>query len=214
MFSYRFYKGQRVSLVKVRQMKIRLIALTLLLSMLFVASVNAPWTTLSSGYAIWTNYHGIDVPPGTEVTATAGTTEHPDSSAHNKLPNVTAVRFRWMPPEGSGLPDIYNPILANPPEPLTWDGTTTFKGWPVYTANDTQTLDAIGGWGVQAWFYDSDGRLRNETGVEKIRAISAHVIPDIPVVGTAGAVAVMLLSLGLLWRKKKKSPINTSFLPT
>jgi len=182
--------------------------------MLFVAIVNAPWSTLSSGYAIWTNYHGIDVPPGTLVTATAGTTEHPDSSAHNKLQNVTAVRFRWMPPEGSGLPDLYSPILTDPPKPLTWDTTTTYDEWPVYTANDTQTLNALGDWGVQAWFYDSEGQLRNETGIEKIRAVSVNVTPEIPVVGTAGAVAVMLLCLGLLWHRKKKRPINNSFLPT
>lgn len=192
-------------------MKTKFLIIALLLVTLFVASVNAPLATLSSGYAIWTNYHGIDIPPGTEVTATAGTTEHPDSSAHNKLPNVTAVRFRWMPPEG---PDLYSPDLSDPPKPLTWDGTTYYNGWPVYTASDTQALDDFGDWGVQAWFYDSDGKLRNETGIEKIRAVSVNVTPEIPVVGTAGAVAVMLLVLGLFWHIKKKRPINNSFLPT
>jgi hypothetical protein len=192
-------------------MKPKFLIIALLLVTLFVASVNAPWATLNSGYAIWTNYHGIDIPGGTEVTATAGTTEHPDSSAHNKLPNVTAVRFRWMPPEG---PDLYSPDLSDPPKPLTWDGTTYFNEWPVYTANDTQALDVFGDWGVQAWFYDSEGKLRNETGIEKIRAVSVNVIPEIPVVGTAGAAAVMLLVLGLFWHIKKKRPINNSFLPT
>jgi len=182
--------------------------------MLFVASVNAPWATLSSGYAIWTDYHGIDVPVGTEVTATAGTTEYPSSSAHDKFPNVTAVRFRWMPPEGSGLPDIFTPSRSDPPMPLTWDGTTYYDEWPVYTANDAQTADALGDWGVQAWFYDSDGHLKNETGIEKIRAVSFNTIPDIPVAGTAGAAAVMLLGLGLFLYKKKKHPISNSIIPS
>ena len=199
-FSIKFYKPQSIRELKVRQMKIRLLIIALILTTLLVASVNAPWATLSSGYAIWTNYHGIGIPPGTEVTATAGTTEHPDSSAHNKRPNVTAVRFRWMPPEG---PDLYNPPLSDPPKTLTWDGTT-YDGWPVYTANDTQTLNTYGDWGVQAWFYDSEGKLRNETGIEKIRAVSVNVTPEIPFVGTAGAAAIMLLSLGFYLSKKKK----------
>jgi hypothetical protein len=187
-------------------MKTKFPIITLLLVTLFIASVNAPLATLNSGYAIWTNYHGIDIPPGTEVTATAGTTEHPDSSAHNKLPNVTAVRFRWMPP---GLPDFNSSLKT-----LTWNGTLHDGVWPIYTANDTQALDVIGDWGVQAWFYDSEGNLRNQTGVTKIRAVSVNVTPEIPVAGTAGAVAVMLLVLGLYWHIKKKRPINNSFLPT
>jgi hypothetical protein len=190
-------------------MKTKFLIIALLLVTLFIVSVNAPWATLSSGYAIWTNYHGIDIPPGTEVTATAGTTEHPNSSAHNKLPNVTAVRFRWMPPEGSGLPDFNSSLKT-----LTWNGTLYDGVWPVYMANDTHALDAFGDWGVQAWFYDSDGKLRNETGIVKIRAVSINVTPEIPVLGTAGAVAIMLVVLGLFWHIKKKRPINNSFLPT
>lgn len=180
-------------------METRLLIIALILVTLLVASVNAPWATLSSGYAIWTNYHGIDIPPGTEVIATAGTTEHPNSSAHNKRPNVTAVRFRWMPPEGSGLPDFNSSLKT-----LTWDNSTHYDGWPVYTANDTQTLNTYGDWGVQAWFYDSEGKLRNEKGIEKIRAVSVNVTPEIPFAGTAGAAAIMLLSLGFYLSKKKK----------
>lgn len=187
-------------------MKTKFLIIALLLVTLFIASVNAPWATLSSGYAIWTDYHGIDIPPGTEVTATAGTTEHPDSSAHENFPDVTTVRFRWMPP---GLPDFNSSLKT-----LTWNGTAYYNGWRVYTANDTQALDVFGDWGVQAWFYDSEGNLRNQTGVVKIRAVSVNVTPEIPVVGTAGAAAVMLLVLGLFWHIKKKRPINNSFLPT
>lgn len=193
-------------------MKTKLIILTPLLFILLIAIVKAPWASLSSGYAIWTNYHGEDIPVGTEVTATAGTTEHPNSSRHNDFPNVTAVRFVWMPPDGSG-DDIYNPPLGQDPINLTWDGETTYEGWPVYTANDTQTLDLLGDWGVQAWFYN-EGHLKSETGVTKIRAVSVNTVPTIPVVGTAGAIAVMLLTLGLFWHKKRKLPTNKTFPPS
>jgi len=141
------------------------------LALLFVLALvpaYAPWSTLSSGYAIWTDYHGIEVPVGTVVTATAGTTEHPDSSAHNDYPDVTHVKFRWMAPNGS---ETFSAL-----KPLTWDGTTYYDGWPVYTANDTLAVDAVGGWGVQAWFYDAEGILRNETGLEKIRVNTRELV--------------------------------------
>ena len=38
----------------------------------------------------------------------------------------------------------------------------------------------------------------------KIRATSFNTIPDLPVVGTAGAIATMLLGLGMFLYKKKK----------
>ena len=185
-------------------MKAKIIALTLLFMMALVPIAYAPWSTLSSGYAIWTDYHGIEIPLGTVVTATAGTTEHPDSSAHNHFPNVTHVKFRWMAPNGS---ETFSPL-----KPLTWDGTTEYDGWPVYTANDTLAVDAVGDWGVQAWFYDTQGGLRNEIGLEKIRAISIHTIPELPIVGTAGIAAIMLLGFGLYWHMKKKNSINKPFL--
>jgi len=53
--------------------------------------------------------------------------------------------------------------------------------------------------------------LRNETGIEKIRAVSFNTIPDIPVAGTAGA--VMLLGLGVFLHKKKH-PIGNSIIPS
>jgi len=187
-------------------MKIKLGVLLLVLLSLLISTVSAPWQSLSSGYAVWTNYQGVPVPPMTDVTATAGTTEYPGWQAHPdnpKFPNVTAVRFRWMPPSSSDIPEWYNPPLGEPPKPLEWHGDY-FDGYRVYTANDTQTVIALGDWGVQAWFYDAEGNLRNQTGVEKIRAASFNVIPDFPVVGTAGAVVVMLLALGVFWHRKKK----------
>lgn len=176
-------------------------ALMILFLVLFVTSVYAPWESLSSGYAVWTNYHGVPVPTGTEVTATAGTTEHPDSpDGHPNFPKVTHVRFRWMPPEGSGLEDFYSPVCA-----LTWDGST-YNGWRVYTADDKHIINALGDWGVQALFYNnpSSQNPREESDVAKIRAVSVNVVPDIPVIGTAGAAVLMLLGLGLYWHNKAR----------
>jgi hypothetical protein len=196
------------------RLKIKFVALMLLSLTLLVATVYAPWSSLSSGYAIWTNYHGIDIPSMTAVTATAGTIEYPGSSAHSKFPDVTHVRFVWMVPDGS---NITSPPCTDPPKPLTWDGSLRYplgdpSGWPVYTADDTQILDVLGDWGVQAWFYDKNGGLVCKSDVEKKRAVSVNVVPEIPIVGTAGAVALMLLAAGLYLQKKKKYPIKNPFL--
>jgi len=53
--------------------------------MLFISAVYAPWSTLGTGYAITSNYHGEDVIPSTPVTVTAGTLDQ----------NIVQVTFRW-----------------------------------------------------------------------------------------------------------------------
>ncbi len=179
-----------------------LLVTCLLLLLFFVGAVYAPWNSIASGYGVWTDYHGVEVARGTEVTATAGTTEYPLGRLAGK-PDVTAVRFRWLPPSTSGALDIYDPPLNEDPKSLTHDGTTFHGGWPVHTNESKIVASYVGDWGIQAWFYDSDGNLRHQTGIEGIRAVSFHVIPEIPVVGTLGAVAAMLLSMGLFLRVKK-----------
>ena len=173
-----------------------------LLFLFFVGIAHAPWSSIGSGYAIWTDAHGVNIPVGVEVTATAGTTEYPPGRLSNK-PDVTAVRFRWMPPSSSGEPDIYDPPIVEDPKPLSYDGTTDYEGWPVYTAESKLTPNIMGDWGVQAWFYNTEGNLAGQSGVEAIRAVSFNTVPEIPIVGTLGAAAAMLLSLGLYWHTKK-----------
>jgi hypothetical protein len=49
------------------------------------------------------------------------------------------------------------------------------------------------------------------TDIVAIRATSFNVIPDIPVLGSAGALTAMLLSLGLFLYRKRASTKTTTF---
>ncbi|MGD8506194.1 MAG: hypothetical protein PVF15_05960 [Candidatus Bathyarchaeota archaeon] len=169
--------------------------------LVFVSIVYAPWQTISTGYAIATNYHGIDILPGIPVTATAGTTDD----------SVTKVTFRWhRPPDGNG-PIAWevevSPLSISPYPPpnvpqevIDYANSTT-----IWYAQNTQVPDEIGDWGIQVFFQDSEGKDR--AGVEdvvKIRAESVNVIPEIPF-GTIGAAAAMIMALTLFALKKKKT---------
>jgi hypothetical protein len=172
-------------------MKFRFIVLALALSSLFILTANAQWSALNSGYAVTTDYHGEDVLPATLVTVTSGTTDT----------NVKNVTFVWMFPNTS--------IAIIDAEIIVWTNTTCWTNssgsFPIRYAQSSYTPTVIGDWGVQAWFNGPGGHLHGpETDIIAIRATSFDVIPEIPVIGTAGAVTAMLLSLGLLRRKKKR----------
>jgi len=181
--------------------KSRLMPLMLaLLSIGTLASISvvyAPWQTLGTGYAVTTNYHGIDVFPGTPVTATAGTL---DSS-------IVSVTFKWNAPNGTTIwTDVVTPLWTNGTYG-TWNNGTTAL---IHYANATHTLYLLPGepvpqdWGVQAFFQGPDGKPK--AGVEdviKIRAESFNVIPVVPF-GTIAVTISMLAALGIFALKKKK----------
>jgi len=157
-----------------------------------VTVVHAPWSTLGTGYAITSNFHGIDVPPGTPVTVTAGTLD----------PNVVQVTFRWhRPPDGNG------PVAWEDVVPVWQNGT---KGqwnngtWAnISYAQDTRTPDELGDWGVQAFFQDSEGRDRADVPrVVKIKATSFNAVPEVPF-GTIAVFLAMIGALGIFAIKKK-----------
>jgi len=167
--------------------KLAVILLLGIFALSFTA-VQAAWSSLNSGFAVTTNYHGVDVPLGTEVTARAGTTEYPE---------VTEVRFRWMPPIGDEI--LTDKI------PLQNSGEY-FDGKLVYDAYNTTTINVLGDWGVQVWFYSADGKLRNQTGIEKIRATSFFAVAEVPL-GTIAIILSMLGGLGVfVILKSKKAP--------
>jgi hypothetical protein len=168
--------------------------------------VQAQWSALSSGYAVTTDYHGVDVPPGTEVTAWAGTTNGA----------IEKARFRWLDPDGNVewdvWIDVFGPIttpdvpLDVPQEIIDWANEN--PGIDVWYAQNAQTLDEIGDWGVQVIFYDSEGTghgpFEDKVG---IRATSFNVIPEAPF-GTIAILLGMLGALGVFALKKKhKFPI-------
>jgi len=160
-----------------------------LLSFLVVA-VNAQWSALNSGYAVTSNYHGIDVMPGTLVTITAGTTDA----------NVLNVTFVWHFPNGSDaltIPQV--PVYSNG---TTW--TNSSGTFLIRYANCSHIPDVIGDWGVQAFFNGPGGHRRGQqSDIISIKATSFNVIPEVPILGTAGAIIVMLLGLGLVRNRRQ-----------
>jgi len=174
--------------------KSRLISLTLaLLSIVIfvpVSVVYAPFTTLGTGYAITTNYHGVIVPPYTPVTATAGTLD-------SRVENVT---FRWHMPNGTVRWEVTKPVYANGTQGQWNNGT-----WAtIHYANDTQTPDIVGDWGVQAFFQGPGGKERaNLTDVIKIKAESFFSIPEIPL-GPLTVTLSTLTALIIFAKRRKK----------
>jgi hypothetical protein len=165
----------------------------ILLSILTVALVfsvatvayAAPPINLNDGYEIITNWHGVDVPPGTEVVATAMTTN----------PEVARVTFLWKNP--SDTPTYTDPDVAVFQNGTMWDGKL------IYYAISTYTPNIMGDWGVQALFQDSTGRtIQGVEGVVAIRARSFNAVPEIPILGTVGATIAMLA--GLTYKMKRK----------
>ena len=130
----------------------------------------------SYDYAITSDYHGVDVNMGTPVTATATTND----------PTVNRVTFLWK--DGAKIlrfTDADIPLVGG-------------------AAQSTYSPDLVGDWGVQAFFQDSDGNtIQGVVDVVAIRATSMNVIPEIPLLGTAGIAIAMVL--GLAYRMRKQS---------
>ena len=168
---------------------------TIPLAILFIALVGSFITlasahnwdgSLESGYGVTSNYHGIDVPSSSTVVVTAMTTDAV----------VDHVLFVWK----------------NPAEQIIWvdiesvysNGTTYEKdGKLIYYANSSHIPNSIGDWGVKAIFVDLNGIYRCETKlIVARRATSFNVIPEIPLLGTAGASIAMLA--GFTYKIKRK----------
>lgn len=151
-----------------------------------IGSLNA----LNSGYAItrWP-WDGGDVPLYHEATVRACTTHPPH-------PEATKVVFRWIRPDDSHW-DVGPIALVESGD--TWDGK------PIWDAYDTQTLDMVGSWGVQALFLDGLGKLQgpNPYAIVQIKAISWHVIPEVPL-GTVVSLLGMFGSLCVFAIVKRK----------
>src|SRR3990170_1051558 len=170
-----------------RRRSILLSILTFALICSFATIVYAPEQTLSTGYAITSNYHGIDVPPGSNVVVTAMTTD----------PSVYQVTFLWKDPTGQTADkEEVTPLFTN---------GTMYDGKLIYYAISENIVYTIGDWGVQALFQAPGGKTKQGiTEVVKIRATSFNVIPEVPLIGTAGASIAMIA--GLTYRMKRKPP--------
>ena len=169
-------------------MKARFALLSGVLFLLLIVGASAQWGAINSGYAVTTDWHGKDVPLGTTITVKAGTTNL----------DVVEVKFRWLRPNGT---EAWDPI------PVTSYTEELWEGQIIRVFENARTPDTLGDWGVQAVFYDGGGNgvgpIPNQPEKIAIRATSFNMIPEIPIVGTAGAVVAMLLGLGLFYKKRQ-----------
>ena len=183
----------------------KFLPLVLFMVVLACASINAPsqveaaidWrSSWNSGYSMTTNYQGITVPIGTEVTAYAGTVR-PSSE-------VDRVVFRWLRPNGS-------PAWISLALPLDQDGGT-WDGHPIRYAENKLTINEVGNWGVQAIFYKDSIPVitfppNNE--LEAIRAASFFAVPEVPL-GTITATLTMITTLAVIAVRKKSNRTLTA----
>jgi hypothetical protein len=163
---------------------ILIVAGVLMLSALGIAY--AAYPSLGSGYAVDSNFHGINVPPGSNVVVTAYTTDM----------DVYQVTFIWKYPNEAVAfgPEVDNTAVAG----------DLYKGNPVNTFSSTHAVSVVGDWGVQALFQSPDGKTKESIDfVISTKATSFFVVPDIPVLGTVGSLAAMLLGLGIFIKRKK-----------
>ena len=157
-------------------------------------TVKGSLNALDSGYAVtrWPWDSG-DIFPGDSVQVRACTTEPP-------YPNTTWVVFRWNRPDGSQW--------DTPPKVLT-KSVDTWDGLPIWDAYDHQTLHMMGNWGVQALFCDENGKLQgpNPYPIVNIKAISYHVVPEVPL-GTIAILTAMFGATAIFALKRKRvSPL-------
>lgn len=188
-------------------MKLRVISIFVLVAMLVavlpvvrapIITTEADWgqTAINSGYGVTTNYHGLEVLVGTEVTAYAGTTDPAFQEGED-----CHVKFRWLYPNGSEFIVVTGTYLGDE----VWGDLT------IHVFSDTQTPNAVGDWGVQAVFYDAAGKglgpIPDQPFPTKIRAQSFFSVPEVPI-GTIAVVVAMFGALGFFALRRKHVSIK------
>ena len=188
-----------------KTMKLRFAILVIALAGVLLSAttivVQAQWPAISSGYAVTTNWHGVDVPLGQPVTAWAGTTND----------SVHSVEFEWKDPDETSVwnetVSVFGPFTTPdvptnvPPDIVDWANSN--HNVTIWYANCTRnpsvwTGTIIGDWGVKAKFMDTAGIPGHEE-YTAFRATSFVVIPEVPF----GIIAVLLSMFGAFFVKKK-----------
>jgi len=194
-------------LAEATKMRVKSLGLTIVVGMLVTVIVAIPlvqgtvdWTlpynNLSSGYRITTENFPDPIMIGDPVIAWAGTTND----------KIDEVKFRWLPPEGSGL----DPIVAVG----TYEGYVDLPdGKRVYQWSNTQYPNVVGDWGVQGVFYDfqnpgkGQGPIPEQPFPVEIRARSFFAVPEVPM-GTIAVAAAMFGALGFFALKRNHVSIK------
>jgi hypothetical protein len=155
-------------------------SILIVLSIMAIASMGMAMSVCAEpyDYHVTSNWHGIDTPLGANVIVTATTTD----------PTITQVTFIWR----------------NAADEVMWTHVVTMVGGSA--ESPAHSPNSPGDWGVQALFQGPDGKTKE--GVELVvstRATSFFVIPEIPIIGTAGASMAMFAGLAVKMRRKPKN---------
>jgi hypothetical protein len=170
-----------------------LLGVALLLSSNLVLFANAKVTLnegdLSVGYAVVTNYGDETVPLGATVVVTAMSTDA----------RVDIVNFTWINPAGQ---TVFKESVAAASNGSTYPEE---DGALIYYASSSYSPEAQGEWTVIVAFFDKTDLCTHAFyPTLDMRATSFNVVPEIPLLGTAGVSAAMLLGLGLFKAKRKQ----------
>lgn len=142
--------------------------------------------SLNSGYAVTNNYHGIDTPLGATVNVTAMTTNW----------DVNYVTFIWKNAAG---------VIVYQEDVDVHTNGTRYNGQLVKYASSVHVANSLGDWGVQGKFYDEQGFwFWSCDDLLATRSTSFNVVPEVPLLGTAGIAAAMVLGLTVYRAKKKQ----------
>jgi len=170
--------------------------MTALILFILLPAVHAPLSTLGTGYAVDSDYHGVDVIIGNPVNVTAYTLDT----------TIYKVTFKWNAPNGTEGVWIDTFPLLN-------DGTGTWNNGTTATIRYAYSIhnpDSIGDWGVKVLFQGPGGKTKeNLDEVVQIRATSFNAVPEVPL-GTIMILIAMFGALGVLaMRKRRLVPLPT-----
>ncbi len=88
---------------------------------------------------------------------------------------------------------------------------TKYDGKLVRYAISTHTPDSLSEWGVQAKFYDNNGCCSSCDTRLATKATSFNVVPEVPLLGTAGIAFVMVVGLTVFKSKNSNNQLSIFF---
>jgi len=161
-----------------------------------------PSSASGSGYAVTTNYHGIEIVPPPPPTDPLRANVSVSATNFGNVYNITVV---LRDPSDNWVARVVH--LRDPGNwaDLDWVETTAHNGETVHWAW-TGPLEpdewVIGHYSVKAYFVADDGQgLANVEDLDAMRATTVMTVPEAPI-GTLTILLVMLASLGIFARKK------------
>jgi hypothetical protein len=181
--------------------------IALAISALTIGTVFAGWESIkNSRYAVTTNWHGIEVPGGQVVVATAGTTDL----------NVIKVEFIWKNASEFIVWDenitvssmVTHDVPPNVPQEVVEWANDQPAGVMYKYAQSSHTPTELGDWGVQVRFFGIARRARGSDAEDfVVRATSFNLVPETPW-GPIAISATLLGALGLFVFRKKLPPFR------